>query len=85
MSLAACAHDPEPAPAEPLVVVQRVKDTPPSELTRCPVAPVGLPETGEAIIPAEWREALIRLARSRRDIADQLGRLIAWNTGNQCP
>jgi len=83
--LAACAHRAaEPAPPEPLVVVRTVKETPPAELIRCPVAPVGLPAQGEAEIPPAWRAAIIRLAKSRTEVADQLGRLIAWHTGEDC-
>lgn len=66
------------------MVVRTVKETPPAELTRCPVAPVGLPAEGEALIPPAWRGAITRLARSRGEIADQLGRLIAWHTGREC-
>lgn len=66
------------------MVVRTVKETPPAELLRCPVAPLGLPSTGEALIPAKWRAAITRLSRSRGDVADQLGRLIAWHTGAGC-
>lgn len=83
MSLAACAHQAEPA-REPAVVVHTVRETPPAELTRCPVAPVGLPTTGEAIIPQEWRAGIVRLARSHGALLDQLNRLILWNTGIDC-
>jgi len=67
------------------VVVKTIKDTPPAELTRCPTLPVGLPTTGEAVITAEWRAGIIRLARSHGAMFDQLTRLIAWNTGTTCP
>ncbi len=66
------------------MVVRTVKETPPAELIRCPVAPVGLPAQGEAEIPPAWRAAIIRLAKSRTEVADQLGRLIAWHTGEDC-
>lgn len=66
------------------MVVRTVKETPPAELLRCPVAPLGLPSTGEAMIPPAWRAAITRLSRSRGDVADQLGRLIAWHTGGKC-
>ncbi|WP_303719581.1 hypothetical protein [Brevundimonas naejangsanensis] len=66
------------------MVVRTVKETPPSELTRCPVAPAGLPAEGEAAIPPAWRAAIIRLAKSRAEVADQLARLIAWHTGEGC-
>lgn len=85
MTLAGCAHrTAEAPPPEPLVVVRTVKETPPAELIRCPVAPVGLPAEGEAAIPPAWRAAIIRLAKSRAEVADQLGRLIAWQTGAPC-
>lgn len=66
------------------MVVRTVKETPPAELLRCPVAPAGLPAEGEAAIPAAWRAAIVRLAKSRAEIADQLNRLIAWQTGREC-
>ncbi|MNU73347.1 hypothetical protein D3C71_628270 [compost metagenome] len=66
------------------MVVRTVKETPPAELLRCPVAPLGLPSTGEALIPANWRAAISRLSRNRGDVANQLGRLIAWHVGREC-
>ena len=75
----------EPAPPEPVVVVRTVKETPPAELLRCPVAPLGLPTEGEALIPAPWRAAIVRLAKSRAEVTDQLGRVIAFHTGAACP
>lgn len=88
-TLAACApliakRGSAEAPPEPLVVVRTVKDTPPAELLRCPVAPVGLPAQGEAAIPPPWRAAIIRLAKSRAEVADQLARLVEWQTGKSC-
>ncbi len=66
------------------MVVRTVKETPPAELLRCPVAPLGLPASGDFTLPADWRAGITRLARSRGDVADQLGRLIAWHTGREC-
>lgn len=66
------------------MVVRTVKETPPAELLRCPVAPLGLPAHGEAEMPPAWRAAIIRLAKSRTEVADQLGRLIAWHGGGEC-
>lgn len=66
------------------MVVRTVKETPPVELLRCPVAPLGLPSSGEALIPADWRAAITRLSRSRSEVADQLARLIAWHTAAEC-
>ncbi|WP_338577802.1 hypothetical protein V8J38_02790 [Brevundimonas olei] len=85
-TLAACAHRAAEAPpqAEPVVVVRTVKETPPAELLRCPAVPLGLPSTGEALIPADWRSAITRLSRSRGEVAGQLARLIAWHTGREC-
>ena len=86
MSLAACATTgAEPSSSEPLVVVRTVKEAPPPELLRCPVAPAGLPTTGEAVIPPKWRNGIIALARSYRGVSDQLGRLIQFHTGEACP
>lgn len=85
MTVLACATDPAPAPVEPVVVVRTVRETPPAELTRCPVLPRGLPRAGEALIPPEWRAGIGRLAASHGDLLDQVERLIAWNTGTACP
>ena len=85
-SLAACAR-PEPAPAlppEPQVIVREVRETPPAELVRCPAAVAGLPTTGEATIPADWRAAIVRMARALGARTDQLNRLIQWHGGEAC-
>lgn len=85
-SLAACAR-PEPAPAlppEPQVIVREVRETPPAELIRCPAAVAGLPTTGEAVIPPEWRAAIVRMARAMKARTDQLDRLIQWHGGEAC-
>lgn len=68
-----------------MVVVQEVRETPPAELLRCPNQVRGLPEEGEAVIPAEWRAAIIGMAAALRARGDQLGRLIQWHTGEGCP
>lgn len=70
---------------DPVVVVQTVRERAPAELTRCPVVPQGLPATGEAMIPPNWRSGIIRLSRSHGALLDQLHRLIAWETGEACP
>ena len=67
------------------MVVRTIRETPPAALTRCPVAPVGLPAEGAAEIPPAWRAAIIRLAKSRSEVADQLSRLIQHHTGEPCP
>lgn len=86
MMLLGCATaDPVPPPAEPVVVVRTVRETPPAELTRCPIAPRGLPTEGQAVIPPEWRAGIGRLAISHGHVMAQLNRLIAWNTGTPCP
>lgn len=86
-TLAACGGNAaRPAPPEPVVVVREVPaPRPPAELLRCPTAPAGLPETGGAVIPADWRAAIVRLARSRGELADQLARLITFHSGEPCP
>lgn len=66
------------------MVVRTVTERPPSELLRCPVAPTGLPAGGEAVLSAEWRAAIIRLARSYAEVRDQLGRVIQFHTGEAC-
>lgn len=82
--LLACGHNPAPPPPEPVVVVRQVKETPPAELTRCPVLPRGLPTEGVAQIPEDWRAGIGRLAVSHGLLLAQLNRLIAWNTGTAC-
>lgn len=71
-------------PREPVVVVQEVRETPPAELLRCPAPVRGLPEEGEAVIPADWRSAIIGMAAALRVRGDQLSRLIQWHTGESC-
>lgn len=66
------------------MVVRTVKETPPAELIRCPVAPAGLPAEGEAAIPPAWRAAIIRLARGYAEVRDQVERLIQFHTGEGC-
>lgn len=83
MSLAACAR-PTVEPASPTVVIRQVKETPPSDLTACPSPVMGIPTTGQAQIPAEWRAAIIRLSAALAARTDQLERLIAWNTERPC-
>lgn len=66
------------------MVVRTVKETPPAELLRCRPRPEGLPAQGEATIPAAMRAAVMRLAKEFGATADQLDRLIAWQTGQEC-
>lgn len=68
-----------------MVVVRTVKETPPAELLRCPAPPSGLPTSGEAVIPPNWRDRIIGLARGYRGVSDQLSRLIQFHTGEACP
>jgi len=81
--LPGCAKPPAVAPPE--VVVRTVRETPPSELLRCPAAVPGLPTDGGAMIPADWRAGIRRLAKSRGDLFDQVSRLIQFHTGEACP
>lgn len=67
------------------MVVRTVIEKPPAELLRCPVAPSGLPSSGEAVIPPAWRNGIIGLARGYREVSGQLGRLIQFHTGEACP
>ena len=83
-TLLACAKPPAVA-APPEVVVRTVRETPPAELLRCPVATPGLPTDGGAMIPADWRAGIRRLAKSRGDLFDQVSRLIQFHTGEACP
>ena len=84
-TLLACASTPAPAAPPPEVVVRTVRETPPAELLRCPVATPGLPTDGGAMIPADWRAGIRRLAKSRGDLFDQVSRLIQFHTGEPCP
>lgn len=71
---------------EPTVVVREVPaPRPPAELLRCPAPVQGLPESGGAIIPGDWRAGIVRLAKSRGELADQVARLILFHTGEPCP
>lgn len=70
--------------AVPAVKVEVIRETPPAELLRCPVPPVGLPTQGEAVIPSDWRSGIIRLAKSHGDLLNQVSRLIAFHTGEGC-
>lgn len=84
-TLLACASAPAPVAPPPEVVVRTVRETPPSELLRCPLPVGGLPTEGGASIPADWRAGIRRLARSRGDLFDQVSRLIQFHTGEPCP
>jgi hypothetical protein len=84
MTLPACAPRVAEAP-EPQVIVREVRETPPSELTRCPTPPVGLPADQVATLPAPVRAGVIRLAKYAGELAAQLNRNIAWSTGEACP
>ncbi len=89
MTLAACAGNAgrgAVAPVEPVVVVRDIPaPRPAADLLRCPADVAGVPESGAAVIPADWRAAIIRLARSRGELADQVNRLIQFHTGAPCP
>lgn len=74
----------DPAPPEPVVVVQKVRDTPPAELTRCPVQPEGVP-AGTGLLSPEVRAGIARGFRALGANTDQLNRLITWTTGEPCP
>lgn len=65
-------------------VTVEIRDTPPAELLRCPVAPVGYPADAEATMPAGVRAATIRMATALRDTRDQLMRLIGWHDAAAC-
>ena len=66
------------------MVIREVKDSPPSDLLARPQRPRGLPATGSAQIPPNWRTAIIGLAGAYAHAADQLERLIAWHGGAAC-
>ena len=65
-------------------MVIRVKDTPPADLTACPVRPIGFPIDAEATMPPAVRAAAIRLAQAYAATVDQLERLIAWTAPAPC-
>ena len=82
MTLPGCALSPPVAKTVPVAV--KIRDTPPAELLRCPVAPVGYPADAEATMPAGVRAATIRMATALRDTRDQLMRLIGWHNPEGC-
>ncbi len=82
MTLPGCALSPPVAKSVPVAV--EIRDTPPAELLRCPVAPVGYPADAEATMPAGVRAATIRMATALRDTRDQLLRLIGWHDASVC-
>lgn len=82
MTLPGCALTPPVAKSVPVAV--EIRDTPPAELLRCPVAPVGYPADAEATMPAGVRAATIRMATALRDTRDQLLRLIGWHDASAC-
>lgn len=84
ISLVGCAHRPAEITPPPQAVVIRVKDTPPADLTACPVRPTGFPVDAEATMPPAVRAAAIRLAQAYAATVDQLERLIAWTAPAAC-
>lgn len=82
MTLPGCAVSPPVARSVPVAV--EIRDTPPAELLRCPIAPVGYPADAEATMPAAVRAATIRMATALRDTRDQLLRLIGWHDAAAC-
>lgn len=83
MSLAACASGPSATPSA-RIVIKAPTVTPPAELVSCPEAPEGFPANASATITPEVRAALIRLAASHGQQADQLRRLIEWLRPGSC-
>lgn len=82
-SLAACGGNAaQLAAPEPAVRVEVVRETPPADLLRCPAPVRGLPETGGAIIPADWRAGIIRMSTALGMTTNQLTRLLAWHGVN---
>lgn len=82
MTLPGCVRQVPVAKSVPVAV--EIRDTPPAELLRCPVAPIGYPAYAEATMPAGVRAATIRLATALRDTRDQLMRLIGWHDATAC-
>lgn len=82
MTLPGCALRPPVARSVPVAL--EIRDTPPAELLRCPVATVGYPVDAEATMPAAVRAATIRMATALRDARDQLLRLIRWHDATAC-
>ena len=66
------------------MIVQRVKEIPPAELTRCPEPIQGFPEDQWAKLTPGQREAAVRLADGYRVVTDQLTRLIGWTEPGAC-
>lgn len=72
---------------KPVPVAVPIKDTPPAELLRCAERPEGVPEDKTLIaqIPTRARAGIIRMARALGANADQLDRLVNWNSPGTCP
>jgi len=82
MLLPGCAA--RTAETPPAVIAVPVRDTPPAVLLICPTRPDAFPVDAEATIPPAVRTAMIGLAHGYAAARDQLGRLIAWNSGMAC-
>jgi len=73
------------APVEkPVPVAIKVEDIPPAELLRCAQRPSPFAKGSAAQIPPEARAKLVELARDAGMNADQLDRLINWNSPGSC-
>lgn len=74
----------KPPVPPPTVVAVKVEDLPPADLLRCPEPPAGFPAGAAAVMPADVRAALIRLASGYGQLSDQLVRLIEYVAPGSC-
>lgn len=70
---------------KPIPVAIKVEDMPPAELLRCAERPSPFAKGIAAQIPSDARAKLVELARDSGMNADQLDRLINWNSPGTCP
>lgn len=74
----------KPATSSSTVVAVKVEDLPPADLLHCPDPPAGFPAGAAAVMPADVRAALIRLASGYGQLSDQLVRLIEYVAPGSC-
>ena len=85
--LPGCATTARADVEHPVPVAVEPDRTPPADLLQCARrdAPLAADADAWAIIPARRREELIAMARAAGWNADQLDRLVNWNSPGRCP
>lgn len=64
--------------------MQRIKETPPADLTVCPAPVEGFPEDQTARMPPDVRDAAIRVAEAFGATTERLRRLVEWHAPGAC-